>query len=289
MSERTLVGVYGHHGFHWVGDGFHVAQVLPGAGNLVELADPFLMMDYHAPMEYPPTETPRGVGVHPHRGFETVTLAFEGAVAHHDSSGGGGVIRKGDAQWMTAASGVLHKEYHEKEWAREGGLFHMMQLWVNLPSANKMDPPGYQALEAAEMGQVSLLGGGNARVIAGELNGVRGPASTFTPIELWELTLQPDEEAVLELPDGHTAMVFVMEGDAEAAGAHVGEEQLAVFDRRGDSVRLRAGAAGMRAIVLGGEPIGEPVVFHGPFAMNTQEEVIQAVRDFNSGKFGVLV
>ncbi len=178
-GTRSLDGVYRGDGFHWVGDGFHVTQVIPGPHQLAERVSPFLMMDYHAPFTYAPTTTPRGVGVHPHRGFETVTLAFEGSVEHHDSAGGGGVIHPGDVQWMTAASGILHKEFHEANWARRGGTFHMMQLWVNLPAANKMDPPGYQPLVAAEMGKVSLPGGGVVTLIAGELDGVRGPAKTF--------------------------------------------------------------------------------------------------------------
>lgn len=289
MSTRKLESVHQGDGYHWVGDGFYVTQVLPGREHLKELADPFLMMDYHAPRDYTPTDRPRGVGPHPHRGFETVTLAFEGSVAHHDSAGGGGVIGPGDVQWMTAAKGILHKEYHEAEWARKGGRFHMMQLWVNLPGANKMDEPGYQALTADSMGQVALPGGGNVRLIAGELDGVRGPARTFTPIELWDIHLTPSEEAELTVPDGHTSMVFVLEGSVEADGGTIGHEQLGIFERSGDKVRLRASTNGARVILLGGQPIEEPIVFYGPFAMNTVAEVEQAVMDFNSGKFGTLV
>lgn len=289
MSERKLEGVYSGDGFHWVGDGFYVTQVLPGRAGLEELADPFLLMDYHPPRDYAPTDRPRGVGVHPHRGFETVTLAFEGAVAHHDSTGAGGVIRPGDVQWMTAARGILHKEYHEADWARAGGLFHMMQLWVNLPGRHKMDAPGYQPLEAAHMGDVALPGGGRVRLIAGELDGVRGPARTHTPIELWDLTLTPGERAELPTPDGHTTMVFVIDGRLEAAGGTIERQQLGMFSRDGDLTVLTAGDAGARAILLGGEPIGEPVVFYGPFVMNTDDEIAQAIADFNAGTFGHLV
>lgn len=289
MTERSLEGVYSGDRFHWVGDGFYVTQVLPGPSRLETVADPFLLMDYHPPKDYAPTERPRGVGVHPHRGFETVTLAFEGSVAHHDSTGAGGVIHPGDVQWMTAAGGILHKEYHEAEWARTGGRFHMMQLWVNLPAANKMDDPAYQPLVAAEMGQVSLPGGGNVRLVAGELDGTKGPARTFTPIELWDVTLVPGERAELVTPDGHTTMVFVTQGQVRTAGATVGLHELGVLSRDGDITVLTAGDEGARLILLGGQPIGEDLVFYGPFVMNTEDEIAQAIEDLNTGKFGHLV
>ena len=289
MSDRVLRSVHRGDGFHWVGDGFYVTQVLPGSHELHLAADPFLMLDYQAPKIYPATNTPRGVGVHPHRGFETVTIAFEGRVAHHDSTGAGGVIGPGDVQWMTAASGVLHKEYHEAEWAKSGGMFHMMQLWVNLPGKHKMDPPGYQALLKEEMGRVDLTGGGNVTLIAGELNGVRGPARTFTPIELWDVRLGANEHAELEVTDGHTEMVFPIEGEISTIGGTVGLQSLGVFERNGDRLVLDAGPSGARVIVLGGQPINENVIFHGPFAMNTVEEINQAIEDFNAGKFGQLV
>lgn len=288
MSERVLRGVHRGDGFHWVGNGFWVTQVLPGSNALHRAADPFLLMDYHAPMDYPPTDEPRGVGAHPHRGFETVTLAFEGVVAHHDSTGAGGVIGPGDVQWMTAAGGILHKEYHEAEWARGGGRFHMMQLWVNLPGKHKMDPPGYQALAAGEMGKVKLSGGGVVTLIAGELEGERGPARTFSPIELWNVELGPDEHAELAVPDGHTTMTFVIEGELSTSGGAIGLQELGLFDRSGDGVIVTAGKEGAKFILLGGEPIGENIVFYGPFAMNTRAEVLQAAEDFNSGKFGFL-
>ncbi|MFV0524831.1 MAG: pirin family protein [Acidimicrobiales bacterium] len=289
MTERRLHSVHRGDGLHWVGDGFHVTQVLPGSDELHKLADPFLLMDYHPVTVYEPTDRPRGVGPHPHRGFETVTIAFEGAVAHHDSTGAGGVIHPGDVQWMTAARGLLHKEYHEQEWARTGGRFHMMQLWVNLPGANKMDEPGYQALEAGAMGRVELPGGGTVTLIAGELDGVTGPARTFTPIELWDVSLGAEERAELAVPDGHTEMVFVIDGELAAGGGRIGEQELGVFERSGDGLVLAAGPAGARAIVLGGRPIGEDVIFYGPFAMNTREEIVAAIRDFESGRFGSLV
>lgn len=289
MVDRSLKGVHRGDGFHWVGDGFFVTQVLPGRAELQYEADPFLLMDYHAPREYSPTDQPRGVGPHPHRGFETVTLAFEGSVAHHDSTGSGGVIGPGDVQWMTAARGILHKEYHEAEWARGGGQFHMMQLWVNLPARHKMDPPRYQSLVSEEMGKVTLDGGGTVTLIAGELGDVRGPADTFTPIELWDVRLAPDEVAELPVPSGHTTMVFVIDGELATAGGSVGLQELGIFDRHGDRLVVSAVGSGTRFILLGGEPIGENIVFYGPFVMNTRDEVAQAVHDFNSGAFGHLV
>lgn len=287
MGTRRLHSVHAGDGFHWVGDGFYVTQLLPGNG-LQDLADPFLLMDYHPVKEYPPTTAQRGVGAHPHRGFETVTLAFEGAVQHHDSTGGGGVIYPGDAQWMTAARGILHKEFHEVEWAKRGGRFHMLQLWVNLPGKDKMSEPGYQALTSESMGKVKLDGGGTVTLYAGELDGEKGPARTHTPIELWDITLAADEVADLTVPDGHTIMAFVLDGEVTTEGGRIGHEQLGIFERTGDSVRLTAPKTGARVVLLGGEPIGEPVIFYGPFAMNTQDEIVQAIEDFNAGTFGQL-
>jgi quercetin 2,3-dioxygenase len=288
MSElRKVEGVYGGQGFHWVGDGFHVTQVFPGAHDLGHRISPFLLMDYHAPYEYGPTDTPRGVGVHPHRGFETVTLAFEGAVAHHDSTGAGGVIRAGDVQWMTAAKGILHKEYHEAEWAKTGGRFHMMQLWVNLPAAHKMDDPGYQPLAAVDMGRVQL-DDGVVTVIAGEYRGVKGPARTTTPINLWRVDLGEGASMDMSFPAAHNAAVFVMEGSVNANGTEAGEHRLVLFENEGSDIHLVA-PQGAQLLVLEGEPIDEPVVAYGPFVMNTREEIAQAYADLRDGRFGHLV
>ncbi|HOA01727.1 MAG TPA: pirin family protein [Dermatophilaceae bacterium] len=289
MTIRTLHTVHRGDGFHWVGDGFYVTQLLPASPELQRLTDPFLLMDYNPVKEYPPTTTPRGVGVHPHRGFETVTMAFEGAVAHHDSTGAGGVIRPGDVQWMTAASGILHKEYHEPEWAARGGRFHMMQLWVNLPAAHKMDAPGYQPLTAESMGKVKLDDGGVVTLVAGELDDVRGPARTVTPISLWDVQLGADESADLAVPDGHTLMTFVLDGELTTSTGTIGREEMGIFNREGDRLQVTAGEVGARFLVLGGKPIDEPVVFYGPFVMNTMEEIREAMVDFNNGKFGTLV
>lgn len=286
-EQRTVAGVYGGHGFHWVGDGFRVTQVFPGAHDFGEKISPFLLMDYHAPHTYAPTDKPRGVGVHPHRGFETVTLAFEGAVAHHDSTGAGGVIQAGDVQWMTAASGILHKEYHEAEWAKQGGTMHMMQLWVNLPASNKMDPPGYQPLLAADMGTVEL-DGGTVTVVAGEYQGVSGPAKTATTINLWRARLEAGSSMDMAFPATDNAAVFVMEGSITANGAKVGQHELVLFNNEGTDIHLEAGD-GAHLLVLSGTPLGEPIVAHGPFVMNSRDEIIQAYTDFEAGKFGHLV
>jgi len=290
MSEqRGVAGVYDGDGVHWVGDGFRVSQMFPGTHDLGYQVRGFLLMDYHAPYDYEPTDSPRGVGVHPHRGFETVTIAFEGALAHHDSSGGGGVIRAGDVQWMTAASGILHKEYHEKEWAARGGTMHMMQLWVNLPADHKMDEPTYQPITADQMGRVELPdGAGSVTIIAGEYQGVRGPAHTFTPINLWQVQLEPGGSVDMAFPESENAAVFVLEGEATANGSTGGSGQLVLFGHDGTDVHVRS-EEGAHLLVLNGEPIREPVMAHGPFVMNTRQQIIEAIDDFNAGKFGELV
>ena len=288
-NQRTVTGVFGGNGFHWVGDGFHVTNLFPSGNDLAGRLSPFLLMDYHAPYDYASTERPRGVGVHPHRGFETVTLAFDGALAHHDSTGSGGIIRPGDVQWMTAARAILHKEYHEAEWARQGGRMHMMQLWVNLPAAEKMADPGYQPLVEADMGRVELpYGAGTIKVIAGEYGGVRGPARTFTPINLWEVRLPADGHLDMAFPARENTALFVLEGVVTANGATAGAAQLILFDNAGEDIAVES-SQGAHLLVLNGEPIDEPVVFYGPFVMNSRDEIVEAVRDYEAGKFGHLV
>lgn len=287
-EQRKVSGVFAGDGFHWVGDGFHVTQIFPGGVDLGRRISPFLLMDYHAPYDYSPTDRPRGVGVHPHRGFETVTIAFQGALAHHDSSGGGGVIRAGDVQWMTAARGILHKEYHEKEWARLGGRMHMMQLWVNLPAIHKMDDPGYQPLTAGAMGRVELPGeAGSVTVIAGEYRTVRGPARTHTPINLWELRLVPGGTADMAFPARENTALFVLEGEVVANGTVANEAQLILFENEGEEIQVHS-SAGAHLLLFNGEPIDEPVISYGPFVMNTKGEIRQAIEDFEAGRFGHL-
>jgi redox-sensitive bicupin YhaK (pirin superfamily) len=279
--------VRGEH-FHWVGDGFRVTNLFPSGADLGRRISPFLLMDYHPPYEYEPTDRPRGVGVHPHRGFETVTLAFEGSVAHHDSTGAGGVIHPGDVQWMTAASGILHKEHHEADWAMKGGTFHMVQLWVNLPAAHKMDPPGYQGLTAEMIGSVDLPNGaGIVRVVAGEHLGHHGPARTVTPIDLWELQLTGESPVELRFPPERNVSLLVLEGTATVNGTRVAHRDLVVLDNSGDTVHIEPDETA-RLLLLGGEPIDEPLVYYGPFVMNTREQIGQAIEDFNSGMFGYL-
>jgi hypothetical protein len=226
--------------------------------------------------------------VHPHRGFETVTLAWQGSVAHHDSTGAGGVIGPGDVQWMTAASGILHKEYHEASWARQGGPFQMAQLWVNLPKAHKMDAPGYQALVAGQMGQVTLPAeSGFVRIIAGDFQGVKGPARTHTPIHVSDVRLNPKGTVEFTFPGRQNVSLLVMKGGISVNGMPATKHDFVVFDNQGDRIAIEA-TSEAQLLVLAGEPIGEPVVQYGPFVMNTEREIHQAFADFNSGKFGHL-
>jgi redox-sensitive bicupin YhaK (pirin superfamily) len=286
--ERKISGVFHGSEHHWVGDGFRVSTYFP-SNELENKLSPFFLMDYHAPYTYAPTDAPRGVGAHPHRGFETVTIAWEGAVAHHDSAGNAGVIGPGDVQWMTAGSGILHKEYHEKSFARRGGPMHMMQLWVNLPKAHKMTAPRYQPLLASDMGIVRLDDdAGVVRVIAGELRGVRGPAKTFSKLNLWDVTLHAKGRLEVSFPARENTGILVMNGRVTINGKlEAVNDQLVLFANEGEQIRIEASDA-TRLLLLNGEPIDEPVVQYGPFVMNTKEEIRQAIADFNSGKFGEL-
>ena len=289
---RGVAAVRGEGHYHWVGDGFRVEGLFSPGDRLASMLDPFLLLDYHAPYDYAPTTTPRGVGVHPHRGFETVTLAFDGSVAHHDSTGAGGVIRPGDVQWMTAASGILHKEYHEADWARAGGPFHMVQLWVNLPADHKMDAPHYQPLTAEQIGHVDLAdNAGTVRVIAGDYDGHTGPAVTSTPINLWDVALTQGASIAPAVPADHNVAVLVIDGTATVNSIDLSAGQLAVLDRSDpdrDRIALTTNTNGGRLLVMTGQPIGEPVASHGPFVMNTRQQLIEAVQDFQAGRFGHL-
>lgn len=287
---RSVNAVYRPPGLHWVGDGFRVHGYFNTIPEAARRLSPFLLLDYHPAYDYEPTDSPRGVGVHPHRGFETVTIAFQGSVAHHDSAGNGGVIGPGDVQWMTAASGILHKEYHEAEFARRGGTFQMAQLWVNLPRAHKMDAPRYQGLTSAEMGEVNLPdGAGQVRVVAGQFQDARGPAKTFSPIELYHIKLKAGRSLEVPLPQSYNVALLIMDGtlafsDATSAQKH----DFVIFKHDGDALRVTA-QADAEWLVMSGEPIDEPVVQYGPFVMNTPQEIQQAFVDYNQGKFGSLV
>jgi redox-sensitive bicupin YhaK (pirin superfamily) len=273
---------------HWVGDGFPVQTVF-SYSDIAREVSPFLLLDYAAPTEFSPTEEKRGVGEHPHRGFETVTIVYEGEVEHRDSSGGGGKIGPGDVQWMTAASGLVHEEFHGRDFAHRGGTFEVVQLWVNLPKKHKMSAPGYQALLNTSIPRVELpKGAGSVRVIAGEYENQRGPARTFTPMNVWDLRLKAGHRYEFSIPDGWTTALFVLNGQirlSEGESAHASE--LAVMDRKGERVSFEA-IQDTKLLFLAGEPIEEPIVGYGPFVMNTQTEIRQAVLDYSSGKMGHL-
>ena len=274
---------------HWVGDGFPVRTLFAYA-NLGAVLSPFLLFDYAGPAEFSPTTARRGVGEHPHRGFETVTIVYAGEVEHRDSSGGGGRIGPGDVQWMTAAAGLVHEEFHGAEFAHRGGAFEMVQLWVNLPARDKRSRPGYQAITSAQIPTVALTGAGNsARVIAGELAGVKGPARTFTPISVWDLRLDGDTPIELTVPEGYTTILAVLRGTLRINGSDeaVGAAEVALFDRARERIRIdRAEQA--TALLLCGQPIDEPIVGQGPFVMNTPQEIRQAIVDYQSGRMGHL-
>ena len=286
MTQKKVLGTYSAGSNHWVGDGFPVRNLFPSNG--VEVS-PFLMLDYAGPLKFEPSSKPRGVGEHPHRGFETVTIAYQGAVGHRDSAGNSGVIYPGDVQWMTAASGVVHEELHEAEFTKNGGVFEMVQLWVNLPKAQKMSKPRYQGITKGQIPVIELPGGGQARVIAGELLGRLGPAKTFTPVGLFDVILKAGERFELPLPEGHNAAVVLRKGDVvlNSADELRGEALIAPLTEEGDSVTLEA-KADTQLLILSGEPINEPVASYGPFVMNTQEELKQAVADYRAGRMGHL-
>jgi len=248
-----------------------------------------LMLDYAGPQYFKPAAEPRGVGEHPHRGFETVTIAYQGSVSHRDSSGNAGTIFPGDVQWMTAASGVLHEEFHEAEFTRKGGTFEMIQLWVNLPAKDKMSKPGYQAITKEQVPVVNFATGGHARIIAGELEGAKGPAKTFTAINLWDVILKAGEKVELTVPEGHNTAIVLRKGDATVNGSAKlnGEAKIAALGRDGDTITLEA-KEDSQLVLLSGEPINEPIASYGPFVMNTREEIMQAVEDYKSGRFGKL-
>lgn len=285
---KKFVGIIENQQRHWVGDGFPVRSLFSYHGD-TEAISPFLLFDYAGPWNFDPKQgQPRGVGQHPHRGFETVTIVYDGEVSHRDSTGGGGTIGAGDVQWMTAGSGILHEEYHSPGYSKTGGPFRMVQLWVNLPAKDKGTPPAYQALTAAMIPTVTF-DGGKARIIAGTFADTRGPARTFTPVNLWDVRLNAEADTVLPLPAGHTSLIAVLSGHVtigpRAAGEGVGEGEIARLSTNGEGVHIRANGDAM-LLVLTGEPIDEPVVGHGPFVMNTEAEIHEAILDFNAGRFG---
>lgn len=284
---KNITGVYSAPRGHWVGDGFPVRSLFTYARLGAQHVTPFLMLDYAGPRDFSPATKPRGVGAHPHRGFETVTIVYDGEVAHRDSGGGGGVIGKGDVQWMTAGDGIVHEEFHSPAFTERGGRFEVVQLWVNLRAADKSAPPAYQSIRAADMAQVELADeAGTVSVIAGEYAGASGPASTFSPINVWDLRLNRDGATQLIVPEGHTTIVVVLSGTVQLNDAKVVQDaELALFDRAGTEITLEANKDA-KLLVLTGEPIDEPVVGHGPFVMNSAEEIEDSIRGFQSGRFG---
>ena len=289
MSTKKVEIIVQPRPAHFVGDGFRVHNFIPSGYQLdMKRMDPFIMFDYNSKFHFSGTETPRGVGVHPHRGFETVTIAYHGRVEHADSAGGGGVIGEGDVQWMTAASGVLHKEFHETEWAKQGGIFQMVQLWVNLPAKDKMSPPKYQAIKNSEMKKVDLGEKGFVEVIAGEYQNEKGPASTFSPVNLMNAKLKKGGKADFSFPANFNTAALVVEGSISVNGEkNVPTDHFILFKNEGENFIIEATEDAV-VLVISGEPLNEPIFPHGPFVMNSREEIIQAFEDFNTGKFGYL-
>lgn len=283
---KELIAVQPAPETHWVGDGFPVRSMF-GPNSFGGRLSPFLLLDYGGPAVFEPSAERRGVDAHPHKGFETVTIVYQGGIEHRDSKGNSGKIGPGDVQWMTAASGLLHEERHSEEFARAGGPFEMVQLWVNLPAAHKQDPPRYQELLSALIPTVDVPGG-SVRVIAGEFQGVQGAAKTFTPIEVLDIQLDPGSQLEIPLAEEHSAAVLILEGTvALTEGIAAEAAQLAVFDPIGEGISLRASQA-TRALILSGEPIKEPIAAYGPFVMNTAEEIEAAFEEYRSGKMGRL-
>jgi len=285
---RKVLGVFSGPRPHWVGDGFPVRSLFSHASHGQHVS-PFLLLDYAGPAAFEPAEHPRGVGVHPHRGFETVTIVYQGEVEHRDSTGNGGVIGPGDVQWMTAASGILHEEFHSRAFTRTGGTLEMVQLWVNLPAKAKNADPGYQTLLDADIPAVDLAdGAGRLRVVAGTFEGRKGPAKTFTPIDIYDVKLNRNGAVTLNPRAGHTVIVVVLKGTVLVNDAEVAREaQFALIGRDGGEVTIEANNEAA-VLVLSGEPIDEPVAMHGPFVMNTTDEIRQAMADFQSGRFGAI-
>ncbi|MCA1779076.1 MAG: pirin family protein [Xanthomonadaceae bacterium] len=285
---KNVLGVYAAPPRHWVGDGFPVKSLFTYNSHGKHVS-PFLLLDHAGPMQFEPADRPRGVGEHPHRGFETVTIVYSGEVEHRDSTGAGGTIGAGDVQWMTAGSGIVHDEFHSKAFTRSGGTLEMVQLWVNLPAEHKMTKPAYQTLVGPDIPVKDLPdNAGAVRVIAGEFANIKGPAKTHTPLHVWDLSLNRGGAARLDLPEGWNTILVVLHGTVQINDADLaGEGQLVLMGAKGEGVLVGANTEAI-VLVLSGEPINEPIVGHGPFVMNTREEISQAIRDFSTGRFGRL-
>ena len=288
MNTKKIEAVIAPREPHFVGDGFRVHNFIPSGYHLdMRRMDPFIMLDYNSKFHFPATDKPKGVGVHPHRGFETVTIAYEGSVSHHDSSGGGGTIHQGDVQWMTAASGVLHKEYHAEEFYKQGGIFQMVQLWVNLPAKDKMSTPKYQAIEHKDIPTVEVENG-FIEIIAGEYNQTKGVASTFSPVNMLNAKLNEGGKANFSFPANYNTVLLVIDGEVKVNNQEiVPTDHLLLFTNEGEDFSIEATKNSV-VLILSGEPLNEPIASYGPFVMNTQEQIREAFEDFNNGKFGTL-
>lgn len=289
MTTKAIELILAPPSPHFVGNGFRVHTFIPHGDRInMYRMNPFIMLDYNSKHYFSPSSSQRGVGVHPHRGFETVTIAYKGKVAHHDSSGGGGIIGEGDVQWMTAASGVLHKEYHEEQFSKEGGDFQMVQLWVNLPSKDKMSEPKYQAIVNDQMTRIDLDENGSfVELIAGEYQDHSGPANTFTPLHMSNAKLKSGTSVDYTFPEHYSTAAIVIEGEVKINDEVVPQDHFCLFSRNGEDFTIHAETDSV-VLVLSGEPIEEPIAAHGPFVMNTRDELVQAFNDFNDGKFGYL-
>jgi len=271
-----------------VGDGFRVYHYIPGADIEQQRISPFLLLDFNAAFDFGPSEHIRGVDVHPHKGFETVTIAYQGSIAHHDSAGHSGIINPGDVQWMTAGAGVLHKEYHEPEFSKKGGPFEMVQLWVNLPKKHKLTPARYQAITGAQMGKVTLPNNsGVVNIISGTFNGIKGPATTYSAVNLFDIKLKKGGEVITNLPAIYNTALLVVNGSVEVNDKKADEHSFVIFKNKGEEIIIKADRDSV-ILLLSGEPLNEPITSYGPFVMNTEEEIIQAIKEFQSGKFGYL-
>jgi redox-sensitive bicupin YhaK (pirin superfamily) len=286
---RRILGIHRPGPFHWVGDGFGVQTVF-SYDKFGQQLSPFLLLDHAEPRRFEPATKPRGVGEHPHRGFETVTIVYAGELEHRDSSGGGGRIGPGDVQWMTAAGGLVHEEFHSREFTAQGGLMEMAQLWVNLPAQDKLSAPRYQTVLDRQIPVVALPGdAGQVRVIAGNFNDHAGPARTFSPINVWDLRLNAGGAATLEVPEGHNAVLVILNDTVRVNGTDdVPASRYVVFEQNGGGITAEAQGADVKALLLTGLPLNEPIAGYGPFVMNTEAEIQQAFSDFREGRFGTI-
>ena len=289
MNLKNIERIFTPPAPHFVGDGFRVHNFIPGIEELsMRRMDPFLLLDYNSKVNFPPSEKPRGVGVHPHKGFETVTIAYQGKIQHHDSNGGGGIIGEGDIQWMTAASGILHKEYHELEFSKKGGEFQMVQLWVNLPEKYKKSQPKYQPILNSKIPKYNFGNMSSIEIIAGEYFDIKGVAETYSPINLFNVKSNKDDVAEFHFPSYYNTFLLVIEGEILVNDiSSVQLDNLALFENSGEKFFIKSIQDSV-VLILSGEPLNEPLSAYGPFVMNTREEILEAYREFNSGKFGFL-